>query len=361
MSGIVRGSKPTGLLAAGVLATALATGWSAASPPPHEATVDSCYAFSVGALERHIKVTTVPPACAGLSHAEVNLAVARAVRTLVGPRPKAAARRQAIKESTYLARLITTVPPPKPVTLASPPRPAQSSTLPISLAALAAWIATAAAGGSLMAGWLARGGLRRRRTEGAGMPPAIIFSHFGLAVAGLAVWIAYVATNIKALAWVAVGVILPVAGLGMATLIAALPEPEPVAASAVGTRPGGALSGNTGPGNTGPGNTGPANTGSANTGSANTGSGTAGPRATGPGTTGPGTTGPGTTGTGTTGTGSAGLASAETAVSAPLLATRLAETTAPAAGRTPVILIAVHGTLATSAILLVILAAVLAA
>ena len=140
------------------------------------------------------------------------------------------------------------------------------------------------------------------------MPPLIILSHFGIGVAGLAVWIAYVATNLKALAWVGVGVIVPVAGLGMATLIAALPDPERGVALDAGAGPGGTLSG-TAPGN------------------------------------------PGTAGIGLTG--------AEPVISGPPLVTRIAEAAAPGApGRVPVIMIALHGAFATAAILLVMLAAV---
>ena len=83
---------------------------------------------------------------------------------------------------------------------------------------------TAAAGSYLLTGWLA-GGLRRGITRAADMPPAIIVSHFALAAAGLGIWIAFVATEAPFLAWIAVGLILPIAGLGLAALAAALPEP----------------------------------------------------------------------------------------------------------------------------------------
>lgn len=213
-----------------------AAGCSAGAPAPYRATADTCYAFGVQALERHSTVATVPRACAGLSHAQVNLAVARAVRDVAGSRPKTVARRLADKEGAYLAHLINTVPPSKPMPLAVAPA-GQSTDLPLSLAALAAWIATAAAGSYLLAGWLAHGGLRRVRTRVTGMPPVTIISHFVLAVAGLAVWIAFVATGVSVLAWIAVGLILPAAGLGMATLVAAPPEPAANARPASSGRP----------------------------------------------------------------------------------------------------------------------------
>lgn len=63
------------------------------------------------------------------------------------------------------------------------------------------------------------------------MPPLIILGHFGLAVTGLGLWIAFMASDLRVLAWTAAGLLLPTAGLGMATLVTALPEPaEPESA-----------------------------------------------------------------------------------------------------------------------------------
>jgi hypothetical protein len=219
MRGIIRGATPAGLLAA-----MMAAGCSAGAPAPYRATVDTCYAFGVQAVQRHVTLTTLPRACAGLSHAQVNLAVARAVRDVAGPRPKAVARRLAYQERAYLTHLINTVPAPQQVPPAFAPA-RQSTDSPLSLAALAAWIVTAVAGSYLLAGWLADGSLRRRFARATGLPPVIIISHVALAVAGLAAWIAFVAADVPVLAWIAVGLIVPVAGLGMATLVAALPEP----------------------------------------------------------------------------------------------------------------------------------------
>ena len=211
--------------AGGLLAAVVAGGCSAAGPPaPARATVETCYAFGVRALQRHVTVTTVPRACAGLSHAQVNLAVARAVREVAGPGHKAAARRQASREGVYLAHLINTVPPGRPAALAVAPA-RSASDLSLSLAALAAWIVTAAAGVYLLAGWLAHGGWRRRHIRAAGLPPLVILGHAGLAAAGLGIWIAFLATGVPALAWTAVGLTLVIAGLGLATLVTGLPEP----------------------------------------------------------------------------------------------------------------------------------------
>ncbi len=230
MRGSTRGTASPALAAAVLAAAVLAAGCSAGPAVPYQATVYTCFTFGVHALNRHVTVATVPRACAGLSHAQVNVAVARAVREVAGPAPKAVGRRLAIREGRYLARLINTVPPPRPAPQAVAPG-GRSSDLPLSLAALAAWVVTAAAGAYLLAGWLAHGDLRLR-TAAAGLPP-VIASHFTLAVAGLAMWIAFVATALPALAWIAAGLILLVAGFGMATLATALPEPAASAGPAL--------------------------------------------------------------------------------------------------------------------------------
>ncbi len=205
-----------------LLAVAFAAGCSAGAPVPPRATVNTCYAFGVRALERHLTVLTVPRSCAGLSREEVDLAVVRAIRSVIGPLPKAAARRMAVQDSGYLAHLVRAVPVPRPAALSTAP-PRRPSDLVAEFAALAAWLVTAAAGTYLVAGWLATtpAPLRLRRSRGL---PGVVIGHLVLAVAGLAVWVAFIVSGVAALAWVAVGVILLVAGLGMATLMAALPE-----------------------------------------------------------------------------------------------------------------------------------------
>ncbi len=52
-----------------------------------------------------------------------------------------------------------------------------------------------------------------------------VFGHVGLAVTGLGVWIAFVLTAAPVLAWLGVGLIVLIAGLGMGALSAALPDP----------------------------------------------------------------------------------------------------------------------------------------
>jgi manganese efflux pump family protein len=219
------GVRISGAAAAAVLGALVVVGCSASPAARAPATTSSCYAFGVRALRQHLTVRTVPPACAGLSAAAVNQAVDRAVREEVGPRPKAAARRVAYRDGARLAYLIRTVPPaaaPPPAAAAAP-----ASQTPLRLAALAVWVATACAGAYLLWGWLTHVGLQRRPGRADGVPPVVILGHFGLALSGLGLWLAFVASGQAALAWIAASLLLPIAGLGLATLVTALPEPAP--------------------------------------------------------------------------------------------------------------------------------------
>lgn len=214
------------LAGCGLLAVVLTAGCSAGGPASGRATFDSCIAFGLRAIQRHAVVTAGPRACAGLSHAQVNMAVARAIREAVGPEPKAVARHLAEQDSGYLAPMLSTIPAPGPAPTPAAAAPARSPEgLPLGVAALLAWVCTAAAGAYLIAGWLS-GVMRRRRLRSAGLVPVTVFGHFGLAVAGLGIWLAFLITGAPVLAWVGVGLIVVIAGLGMGALSAALPEPS---------------------------------------------------------------------------------------------------------------------------------------
>jgi hypothetical protein len=59
------------------------------------------------------------------------------------------------------------------------------------------------------------GGLQLRRSpQRSRFAPPLILSHGGLAASGLAVWIAYLLGGPVVLAWTALAVLVPVAGLG---------------------------------------------------------------------------------------------------------------------------------------------------
>jgi hypothetical protein len=224
-----------------LLAATLAAGCSAGRATPYRPTEDTCYDLAVWALHRHVALAAGPPACAGLSAAQVNMAVARAISEVTRSRPKAIARHLAYQDRAYLVHLVSTspaLPPPEAVPPVVPQAsaPARASPdLPLDLAALAAWVLTASAGAYMLAGWLLTwlGRLRRsRRGRSADTATVVTVSHFGLATAGLGTWIGFVATDLAVLAWVALGMVVLIAGLGMAVLSTALPGPGLAGAAA---------------------------------------------------------------------------------------------------------------------------------
>ena len=226
------GGRRVGIAAAGIAAAVLVLGGCASGPGPNRATPEGCYAFAVRAIQRHVIVRTIPPACAGLGSAQVDNAVDRAIRTTVGPLAKAPGRAKAAAESRYLAGLIRPVPAPPAASPQAQPAAPPASSLAGDLAALAAWIATAAAGGYLLAGRLRRDRSGRRLSAGS-TPPPVILGHAGLGVGGLAVWVAFVITAARPLGWLAVAITFLLAGLGMATLLTASEQAEPGPATTV--------------------------------------------------------------------------------------------------------------------------------
>ncbi len=215
-----------GLLLTGCAATAArSAAWAVLTttgqPTTGPASSQGCYAFAISALRSHVVVRQRPPACVGLSQSLVNEDVARAIRTVVGPHPKAIQRQLAAAESRYLAALVEPVQPPPPASVAAG-HSTTSSQLAGRLAALAAWLAAAAAGGYLLSGWLTSDG-RRRVTRKPGITSAMPFGHAGLAITGLGIWIAFMVTSTSALAWADVGLTWVIAGLGMATLLTSSP------------------------------------------------------------------------------------------------------------------------------------------
>ena len=228
--------------AASLLAGLLLTGCAAAAAQPAAALTatgqpttgpassQGCYAFAVSALRSHVVVRQRPPACAGLSQSLVNEDVARAIRTVVGPHRKTIQRQLAAAESRYLAALVKPVRPPPPASVAAG-HAATSSQLASRLAALAAWLAAAVAGGYLLSAWLTRDS-RRRVIRKPGVTSALPFGHAGLAITGLGIWIAFMATSTSALAWTDVGLTWVIAGLGMATLLTSSPEQGPASTQA---------------------------------------------------------------------------------------------------------------------------------
>jgi hypothetical protein len=108
------------------------------------------------------------------------------------------------------------------------------------IAALVAWVLTATGGFVMLGRWIGGGGLRQQR-DATAFPPALVFGHFGLAAAGLVLWIAYLLLDSARLAWVAFVVLILVAALGF-TLLSRWSVGRRHGA-AVGGPPGGSASG----------------------------------------------------------------------------------------------------------------------
>ncbi len=93
------------------------------------------------------------------------------------------------------------------------------------LAALIAWLLTASIGGFMLRTWVARGGLRRQRATGQGVPPPVVFGHASAALAGLTVWISYLISGWRPLAWIGVALVCVAICLGICTVTLWTPYP----------------------------------------------------------------------------------------------------------------------------------------
>jgi len=93
------------------------------------------------------------------------------------------------------------------------------------LAALIAWLLTASIGGYMLRTWVARGGLRRQRATGEGVPPPVVFGHASAALAGLTVWISYLISGWRPLAWIGVVLVCAAISLGICTVTLWTPYP----------------------------------------------------------------------------------------------------------------------------------------
>lgn len=100
----------------------------------------------------------------------------------------------------------------------------------LAILTLITWLFTASVGAYMFHTLASRGGLRRQRAVRDGLPPAALFGHFGLALTALVIWVCYVATLWVALAWTAVGLLMPAIGLGICTVTLWTPYPHQVPA-----------------------------------------------------------------------------------------------------------------------------------
>jgi hypothetical protein len=231
---------------AGTAPAADAAPRAAAVPPAAGATLtaagsggslQACVAYAYTAIRQHKVVTATPPACRGLSPTQVNQAAATAIRMTETRGTKSAQRKQAGAAARWVWAMITSPAPASasPRASSAAVRPAAGgpagglglggvSELAAKVGALLAWLATAASGGWVLARWLLAGGSPLRRTMTAA-PPAVILGHAGAGALGLVLWTCFTLSGWPALAWIALGLLAPVAGLGMGVLLLGLPGP----------------------------------------------------------------------------------------------------------------------------------------
>jgi hypothetical protein len=98
-------------------------------------------------------------------------------------------------------------------------------TMTTGTAALIAWLITAGIGVYMLRTWIARGGLRRQRATGVGVPPGMVFGHASAALTGLAAWVGFLASGWDTLAWVGVVLICTAVTLGVCTVTLWTPYP----------------------------------------------------------------------------------------------------------------------------------------
>ena len=123
----------------------------------------------------------------------------------------------------------------------------------MAIAALVAWVLTASIGVYMLRTWVARGGLRRQRATGVGVPPAVVFGHASAALTGLVIWASFVKTRWDPLAWLGVVLITGAIALGVCTVTLWTPYPVVVPAEGGKEGPGGWVPAKGGPGPSGSG------------------------------------------------------------------------------------------------------------
>jgi len=206
----------TAFLAAGLVLAALAAGCSR-QPAASRASVESCVQFGIAAIRHQVTVTSLPPACQGLTGAQIDFAVGSALRSAaIGARGKVRQRERIGQVSQYLEHLVVSVPAQRGEPQVLTPAAPRLSRSTLGLIALFTWLITVALGLWMMIRWILRS--RARYPPGGRLrrPPALDLAHLGLAGASLLTWIAYLASGVIGLAWTASALLPLVAGLGMA-------------------------------------------------------------------------------------------------------------------------------------------------
>lgn len=91
----------------------------------------------------------------------------------------------------------------------------------MAIAALVTWVLTAIGGFVMLGKWISRGG--HRAGSPSRLAPGLVFGHFGLAAAGLVLWIIYVLAGAAVIGWIALVLLVPVAVLGFTMLARWIP------------------------------------------------------------------------------------------------------------------------------------------
>ena len=197
-----------------------------------------CAADAYRAIRAHERLTSVPSAWQALTPGQRNVSVGLAIRMASGTGSKSAWRRQTRAAAAFVSALITG---PEPIMTAPSASSAPGGTptasggsrlgfneLATEVAALLAWLATAGSGGWILIRWWRAGGrpTRPRGRADPAAPSGVILGHVGLGLLGLAVWALFMITGWTAFAWISVGLLARVAGLGMTVLISGLPSPS---------------------------------------------------------------------------------------------------------------------------------------
>jgi hypothetical protein len=237
-----RGQATTAVVIAGVALASLAAAGCSRQPAAPRASVQSCTQFGIDAIRHRVTVTVLPPACQGLTRAQVNFAVASALHSAApGAGGKARQRARIAEASRFLQHLVTAVPAQPQEPQAPAPAARQPGRTALGLVALCTWLITLGLGlrmgWRMITGWIT-GGRRRRSPAGHSRhPPALNLAHFSLASAGLLTWIGYLITDVTGVAWAACALLLPVVGLGM-TLVFLSPAAGPAVSETARAAPG---------------------------------------------------------------------------------------------------------------------------
>ena len=109
----------------------------------------------------------------------------------------------------------------------------------LAIATLLSWLFTASLGGYMLRSLIARDGLRKQLAVRDGLHPGVLVGHFSLALTGLVTWVCYLISAAEPVAWLAVVLLMPGIGLGIATVTLWTPYPRSPGAAEPGQEPPG--------------------------------------------------------------------------------------------------------------------------